>query len=133
MILQNNVSLRVRNFVNERISINQSKINIHLLLLSKTCSLSRRKMYDFVDNFMSMIISRLIICERKMMSIKVVFSNICTFFTLFLQRQNKDRFVNFFLKNISNCFCFKAIRKRNKCFDDIKKKRKLDSRKVKRA
>ena len=126
MILQNNISLRVCNFIYKLINMNfnqQSQLTIvYLLLLSKTCLLSRRKIYESVKNFMSIMFSKLIIWNRKVLLIKVCSLKICMFFIVFLHRRNKNFSIIFFFKDISNCFCSEKIRKRNNRFDKVKKK-----------
>ncbi len=53
---------------------------------------------------------------------RIFSSNICTSFIVLLHCRNRDLFVNFFLREIDNCFCSRAIQRRNKCFDEVKKK-----------
>ena len=99
----------------------QLMIIVHLLLLSSACSLLHWKVYEFVRSFISMMLSRLIIWNRSVMSIKAYFV-ICMSFTICLHRRKNDISVIFFFKSIDNCFCSKIIRRRNNCFDEVKKK-----------
>ena len=100
--------------------INKNKFSltivVYILLLSKTCSFLRRKIYELVKNFISIMFSKLIIWGRKVLLVKICFSQIWKSLTVFLHRRNKNLFVIFFFKKNRQLFLFKNNSKTKQLF-----------------
>ena len=70
---------------------------------------------------MPVIIPRLVIYRRRIISVNGISSEIYIFLTVFLYRRNRGLSANSSLRGTDNYFCPGAIRRRNKCSGKIKK------------
>ncbi len=109
---------------------NQPEVHVYLLLLSRACPLPRRKVYGPVGSSMPVMLPRLVICGRRVVSARAASSDIWTPFAVCLHRRNRGLSAISSFRGKRNCFSPGAIRRRNNCSGDVKEEAAMQARSV---
>ena len=97
----------------------EERSTCHSLLLSRASPLPRQKVYGPVGSSMPVMLPRVIICGRRVLSARASSSEIRTPCTVLLHRRNRGTDFISSLRGSSNCFCLVGMRRLNSCSAEV--------------